>query len=158
MVVYSYHVCSNIANGLIHSFNDSKRIKAGKSMILICSPEGEIHHIAADVLASILLRHGYKVHNAAPSLPADSIARFLAESSPRLVMISVILVDNLRAAKRLVKEIRKSYQIQIIVGGAAVRILKEEERNQIEKAYKISVVTESSLEKVLQFVKIATSA
>jgi MerR family transcriptional regulator, light-induced transcriptional regulator len=150
--VATEHVCSNVANNLIQSINDTRRGKGGKSLILICSPEGEIHHLAADMLESILLQKGYEVYNVSPSAPAASIAGCIDERKPKLVMISVTLEDNLGAARRLIKEIRKSYQSPIILGGAATKKLKEDERIKMEKADRVSVFVEPSLKKVLQYV------
>jgi methanogenic corrinoid protein MtbC1 len=154
--VATEHVCSNAANNLIHSINEvGRRGNGGKSTILICSPEGEMHRLATDVLESILLQKGYEVYNVSPSAPAESITSCINERNPELVMVSVTLEDNLGAARRLVKEIRKRYQIPIIVGGAATKKLKDNERLKMEKVYRVIVVAEPSLEKVLQYVKIA---
>jgi methanogenic corrinoid protein MtbC1 len=72
--VATEHVCSNMTNNLIKSIN--KRIDKAtlnfKYKILICTPEGELHNLACNMIESLLLSKGFKIYNISPSVPSDS--------------------------------------------------------------------------------------
>jgi cobalamin-dependent methionine synthase I len=68
-----------------------------------------------------LLSKGYKVFNASPSLPADSIIDSLNRVLPDAILISVTLEDNIQTAKNLVRKIRTKFSLlPIFVGGLAI--------------------------------------
>jgi len=146
--VVTEHVCSNIAGGLIHVVTPRTKRKVRKATVLICSPEGELHHLAADVLESVLLHKAYQVYNAAPSAPAESIVNMIAKCKPDLIMISVTLEDHLRPAMRLISLIRVKFELPILIGGQASRQLKYIEKQKIEHTHKVSIMSEASLEKI----------
>lgn len=155
--VVTEHVCSNIAGGLIRAVTAQTKRKARKATVIICSPEGELHHLAADVLESVLVHKVYQVYNAAPSAPAESIVSMIATCKPDLILISVTLGDHLRAARRLISRIRVKFKLPILLGGQAIRQLKYLEKRKIEETYKVSIMSEASLEKIMHAVgKLAT--
>jgi cobalamin-dependent methionine synthase I len=119
------HVSVNTANALIKIINqrylksDTKNYNKGK--ILICTPNGEQHNLACNILESILLSKGYRVFNASPSLPAYSIIDSLNRVLPDAILISVTLEDNIQTAKNLVRKIRTKFSsMPIFVGGLAL--------------------------------------
>jgi cobalamin-dependent methionine synthase I len=119
------HVSVNTANTLIkiinkrHLHSDYKNYK--KRKVFICTPNGEQHNLACNILESILLLKGYKVFNASPSLPADSIIDSLNRVLPDAILISVTLEDNIQTAKNLVRKIRTKFSLlPIFVGGLAI--------------------------------------
>ena len=76
--VATEHVCSNVAHSLVKCINErymrhDYRNKNKNNRIFICTPSGELHNLACNIIESVLLTRGYKVYNASPSLPADSI-------------------------------------------------------------------------------------
>jgi MerR family transcriptional regulator, light-induced transcriptional regulator len=155
--VVTEHVCSNIAGSLIQAINLQNRIRAPEATILICSPEGELHHLGADILESVLLQKGYHVYNAAPSAPLESIVNMIATCNPDLIMISVTLEDHIRPAVRLINQVRVKFRTPILVGGLATKQLKHEEKQKVEKALKVSIMPEASLEKIIHAVRKLTS-
>jgi methanogenic corrinoid protein MtbC1 len=152
------HVCSNIAGSLIHVINAMNRPNTGKATVLICSPEGELHHMAADMIESLLLEKGYQVYNAVPSAPVESIVSSISRCNPKLIMISVTLKEHLKPAFRLVRRIRIKYNnIPILVGGQATRELKDPEKQKMmEQSYKLSILSGSSLATILDNVRALT--
>jgi methanogenic corrinoid protein MtbC1 len=155
LTVVTEHVCSNIAGTLIQAINAQNNSKDCKeaTVVLICSPEGELHHLAADMLESVLLQRAYRVYNAAPSAPAESIVSSISRYNPHLVMISATLEDHLRPAIRLASRIRTEFKIPILLGGLATRQLKDQKKQKIENAYKVSIMPEASLEKIMHIVR-----
>ena len=153
------HVCSNIAVGLVEVINEANATKASRSTIVICSPEGEIHHLATKVLESVLMHKGYRVHNMSPSAPSDSIIDYVSTSGPSLVMVSVTLPENLKAATRLVDKILEGYDTPVYLGGAAIKNLGERERKKLEySSGSLTVVTDPSLQRLVQSVRATTNA
>jgi cobalamin-dependent methionine synthase I len=119
------HVSVNTANALIKIINKrylkSDTKKYNKAKIFICTPNGEQHNLACNILESILLSKGYRVFNASPSLPADSIIDSLNRVLPDAILISVTLDDNIQTAKNLIRKIRTRFpSLPIFVGGLAI--------------------------------------
>lgn len=123
--VATEHVSANTANALIKIINErhlkSLSVQRVKGKVFICTPSGEQHNLACNIIESILLSKGYKVYNASPSLPADSMINSLSEIMPDVVLISVTLLEHVQTAQNLIKKIRTRFPIlPIIVGGIAL--------------------------------------
>ena len=114
------HVASNVAQTLVKIIMDKTNTGGNKKKILICVPVGEEHHLGCDVIETYLTSKGYKVFNMGTSLPSESILHFIDDKNPQLVMVSITLEDNLKAGQRLIKKIKGSFKIPIIVGGYAL--------------------------------------
>jgi MerR family transcriptional regulator, light-induced transcriptional regulator len=155
--VATEHVCSNTAIGLVEAINESNSGKGKMSSyttIVICSPEGELHQIASKVIESLLLQKGFNVHNMSPSAPSGSISSYIESTKPALVMVSVTLSENLKAAIRLLNTIRAKSNVPVFIGGAAIKALGEQNRKRLERSHeKLTLVTETSLQRIMQLVK-----
>ena len=123
--VTTEHVCTNTAHGLLGAINERISKSDNRERILLCCPEGELHGLSASVIESVLKSKGYKVFNATPSIPTDSIISFIKNVEPDLIMISVTLPDNIKAGERLVKRIRSEFLIPILVGGLALTFRRD---------------------------------
>ena len=73
--------------------------------IIICTPDGELHNIACNIIESLLFEKGFQVNNLSPSIPTDSMINYIDETKPFMILISVTLKDNIGSAVRLVKKI-----------------------------------------------------
>ena len=142
------HVCTNTAHGLVAAINERISKPDNLEKILLCSPEGELHGLSASVIESVLESRGYRVFNATPSIPTDSIITFIRNIQPDLIMVSITLPDNIKAGVRLVKKIRSKFLIPILVGGLAVSFNKGNFHGIVT-----SNPLESSLEDVLRLVR-----
>lgn len=155
--VATEHVCSNTAIGLVEAINESNSGKGKMSSyttIVICSPEGELHQIASKIIESLLLQKGFNIHNMSPSAPSGSISSYIESTKPALVMVSVTLSENLKAAIRLLNTIRAKSSVPVFMGGAAIKALSEENRKKLERSHeKLTLVTETSLQRIMQLVK-----
>jgi methanogenic corrinoid protein MtbC1 len=152
--VATEHVCSNIANEVIHKINKNHPKNAKKPAILICTPEGEIHNIGCNIIESILIRRGYKVYNISPSMPSESIIKYIKDTKPSMILVSVTLKDNIGSAKRLVKKIGTQYGRPILLGGLALQHIPEKEKTDIEAmSPTVKIIINASLEKIYQAVR-----
>jgi methanogenic corrinoid protein MtbC1 len=140
--VATEHVCSNAVNNLIDLINQQNTKKNLKNYrdtrsVVLSTPEGELHSIGCKIIESLLLEKGYEVYNITSPLPTNSIESYLDNTNPGVILISVTLEENINSAIRLVYEIRKSFQIPIIVGGNALKLASKSQIQQLEKHDKI---------------------
>src|SRR6476646_655805 len=152
------HVCSNIANKIIFLINKlykkNNEDKYKKLNIILCTPDGELHNIACNILESILLQKGYKVYNISPSIPTESIIKYIKEINTSLIMISVTLADNIGSAKRLIKKINSEFNIPILLGGQAITKYDIKEKKNIEKInINTKIIRNITLETLTQVVR-----
>jgi methanogenic corrinoid protein MtbC1 len=148
--VTTEHVCTNTAYGLLATINERISKSDNRVRILLCCPEGELHALSASVIESVLKNRGYKVFNATPSIPTDSIISFIKNAEPDLIMISITLPDNIKAGERLVKRIRSEFLTPILVGGSALSFRRD--INNFHGAI-ISKPQQNSMEDVLRLVR-----
>jgi MerR family transcriptional regulator, light-induced transcriptional regulator len=151
------HICSNITNEIVHKLNTYHKKDRKNSSILLCTPEGEIHNIACNIIESILLQKGYKVHNISPSAPAESVIMHIKDTNPSLIMISVTLKENIGTSKRLMKRISTEFNIPVLLGGLAITENSEKEKNDIEMtSNNIKVITNGTLKTLVRTVGLMT--
>jgi methanogenic corrinoid protein MtbC1 len=88
---------------------------------VICTPAGELHGLACNMIESLLLSKGFKVYNISTSIPTEYTIDYMCELQPDIVFISITLVENIKPAERLVEEIHLKYnnKLPIVVGGSA---------------------------------------
>jgi methanogenic corrinoid protein MtbC1 len=86
----------------------------------MCTPEGELHSLACLMLESVISRMGFSVFNTAPSVPYESLASYINDLSPYLILISITLKDNFPTLLRLINKVRESNPIPILVGGMGI--------------------------------------
>lgn len=122
--VATEHVCSNMAENLVRIINDrfsGNSIMTHKNKkILMCTPEGELHSLACLMLESVISRMGFSVFNTAPSVPYESLASYINDLSPYLILISITLKDNFPTLLRLINKVSESNPIPILVGGMGI--------------------------------------
>ena len=122
--VATEHVCSNLTENLVRIINDRYRrnpkMKHKSRRILICTPEGELHSLACLMLESIISRIGFSVFNAAPSVPYESLASYIKDLNPYLVLISITLKDNFPTLLGLIYRISERNPVPILVGGMGI--------------------------------------
>jgi cobalamin-dependent methionine synthase I len=153
--VATEHVCVNTANTLIKMIDERQSKHAtdhhNKGKIFICTPNGEQHNLACGIIESVLLSKGYKVYNASPSLPAESVINSLNDILPNAVLISVTLMDHLQTTKKLIRKIRTKFSdMPIFVGGIA---LNDTNKTSDFEAINATVIKNVTLTDAIKFVK-----
>lgn len=127
--VATEHVCSNATSNFISIINskvDKTNYHNGDRLkIIICTPEGELHNIGCEIIGSLLIERGYKVLDISPSMPNDSIAKYVREIKPDLTIITFTLKENANSVVRLINQIKKTDKLfRIVVGGSGSSALK----------------------------------
>jgi len=117
------HLASGVAANLIGRLG-ARFSHAGrkKGVILVAMPPGERHGLGAAMLADILTGAGYDVLNLGPDTPPASLVAAMREAGPlAAVVVSVVDVDRLPAAARLLAAARRERpSVARLVGGHAV--------------------------------------
>ena len=141
--VATEHVCNNATITLIDLINQksiNKKIPENSSTdrpIILCTPEGELHSIGCKIIESLLLEKGHEIYNIASPLPTNSIESYLYNIDPSIIIISITLQDNINSVIRFIHEIRQSFNIPIIVGDNAIKLVSKSQIQLLEKYDKV---------------------
>ena len=153
------HICSNTANKTIHKITDSIKPNDKMENIIICTPDGELHNIACNIIESLLIERGFQVNNVSPSIPTDSMISYINETKPLMILISVTLKDSIGSAVRLIKKISSVFSIPILVGGLAINHSSDIERKNIEAISPyVRIVVNSPLSTIVKTIKDITKS
>jgi len=77
--------------------------------------------LSCNIIESVLLSKGYKVYNASPSLPADSVINSLDNIFPDAILISITLTDHIQTTRNLNRKIRARFpSLTIFIGRIAI--------------------------------------
>lgn len=148
------HVCSNMANKTIHKITSSIKPNDKMKSIIMCTPDGELHNIACNIIESVLFEKGFQINNISPSIPTDSMINYIDGTRPCMVLISVTLKDNICSAIRLVKKISTMFSIPIVVGGLAINYCSDMERKNIESiSPNVRIIVNSPLNAIVKTIK-----
>ena len=137
--VATEHASTNTAISLIKVINEriTARIRmreiSSQNKTVICTPDGELHGLACNMIESLLLSKGFKVYNISTSIPTEYIMDFMRDLQPDIIFISITLVENIKPAERLIQKIHQKYnnRLPIIVGGSAFNMIDQNQENRI---------------------------
>ena len=140
--VATEHICSNATITLIDLINQKNINKIPESSttnrrIILCTPEGELHSIGCKIIESLLIEKGHQVYNLTSPLPTNSIGSYLYNIDPNIIIISVTLEENINSTIRFIQEIRQYFNIPIIIGGNAIKLVSKSQIKLLEKYNKI---------------------
>jgi MerR family transcriptional regulator, light-induced transcriptional regulator len=125
--VATEHASTNAAISLIKIINEriTTRTRSQESSsqykAVICTPDGELHGLACNMIESLLISKDFKVYNISTSIPTDEGLQYIHDVRPDIVFISVTLSENIRSAQRLIQQIQSKYnnKLPIVAGGSA---------------------------------------
>jgi MerR family transcriptional regulator, light-induced transcriptional regulator len=137
--VATEHASTNTAISLIKVINEriTARIRmreiSSQKKAVICTPDGELHGLACNMIESLLLSKGFKVYNISTSIPTEYIMDFTRDLQPDIIFISITLEENIKPAERLILKIHQKYnnRLPIIVGGSAFDMIGQNQENRI---------------------------
>ncbi|HJY10606.1 MAG TPA: cobalamin-dependent protein, partial [Nitrososphaeraceae archaeon] len=137
--VATEHASTNTAIGLIKVINDRiiSRVRmrgiSSQNTAIICTPDGEQHGLACNMIESLLLSKGFKVYNISTSIPTEYIIDFMRDLQPDIVFISITLAENIKPAERLIYRIHQRYnnRLPVVVGGSALNKLNQIQESRI---------------------------
>jgi MerR family transcriptional regulator, light-induced transcriptional regulator len=126
--VATEHASTNTAISLIKAINERiTTTRARKNGIstqyktVVCTPDGELHGLACNMIESLLLSKGFKVYNISTSIPTEYIIDYMHDLQTDIVFVSITLAENIRSADRLVQQIHLKYnnKLPVVIGGSA---------------------------------------
>lgn len=137
------HLASNIVRDLLDSLNARIRVTyRTRGTAVLCTPQGEMHSLAAKVFEGLLLQRGFRSWNIAASAPTDSIVDFIASKKPDLVLVSLTIPQYLPSLKRLLDALPAGKgRARVLIGGQGVRRVEADELPK-----EATVVSDGSLE------------
>jgi len=155
--VATEHASTNTALGLVKIINEriTARTKEPSSRYkaVICTPDGELHGLACNMIESLLLSKGFKVYNISTSIPSDYIIDYIRDMQPDIVLVSITLVENIKSAERLVHQIHAKYnnKLPVVVGGSAFNNMKQYQNNIIDAF----IINYASFGDIMKLVKVS---
>ena len=155
--VATEHASTNTALGLVKIINEriTARTKEPSSRYkaVICTPDGELHGLACNMIESLLLSKGFKVYNISTSIPSDYIIDYILDLQPDIVLVSITLVENIKSAERLIHQIHTKYnnKLPVVVGGSAFNNMKQYQNNIIDAF----IINYASFGDIMKLVKVS---
>jgi methanogenic corrinoid protein MtbC1 len=155
--VATEHASTNTALGLVKIINEriTARTKEPSSRYkaVICTPDGELHGLACNMIESLLLSKGFKVYNISTSIPSDYIIDYIRDLQPDIVLVSITLVENIKSAERLIKQIHAKYnnKLPVVVGGSAFNNMKQFQNGTIDAF----IINYASFGDIMKLVKVS---
>jgi len=155
--VATEHASTNTALGLVKIINEriTARTKEPSSRYkaVICTPDGELHGLACNMIESLLLSKGFKVYNISTSIPSDYIIDYIRDMQPDIVLVSITLVENIKSAERLNHQIHAKYnnKLPVVVGGSAFNNIKQYQNSAINAF----LMNDASFGDIMKLVKVS---
>jgi MerR family transcriptional regulator, light-induced transcriptional regulator len=160
--VATEHASTNTAIALIKIINEriitaknkmTQESSSSQYKAVICTPDGELHGLACNMIESLLLKKGFKVYNISTSIPTDYIVEYIREVQPAIIFISITLVENIRPAERLIQQIHAKYsnntKLPVIVGGSALNNIKQYQNSTMN----VFLMNDASFDDIMKLVK-----
>jgi MerR family transcriptional regulator, light-induced transcriptional regulator len=137
--VATEHASTNTAIGLIKVINEriTSRVRtreiSSQNRSVICTPDGELHGLACNMIESLLLSKGFKVYNISTSIPTEYIIDYMPDAQPDIIFISITLVENIKPTERLIQKIHQRYndRLPVVVGGSALNKIDKNQEGRI---------------------------
>jgi len=157
--VATEHASTNTAISLIKIINERittmtrPQESSSEYKAVICTPDGELHGLACNMIESILLSKGFKVYNISTSIPSDYIIDYIRDLQPDIVLVSITLLENIKSAERLIHQIHAKYnnKLPVVVGGSAFNNMKQYQNKTIDAF----IINYASFGDIMKLVKIS---
>ena len=155
--VATEHASTNTAISLIKVINEriTARIRmsgiSSQNKTVICTPDGELHGLACNMIESLLLSKGFKVYNISTSIPTEYIMDFMRDLQPDIIFISITLAENIKPAERLIQKIHQKYnnRLPVVVGGSALNMIDQNQESRINAF----LMKNASFDEIMNLVK-----
>src|ERR671910_3016867 len=153
------HASTNTAISLIKAVNERittetrKDVVSSRHKTVICTPDGELHGLACNIIESLLLSKGFKVYNISTSIPTEYIIDYIRDLEPDIIFISITLVENIKPAKRLIQQIHARYnnKLPVMVGGSAFNKIEQYQDSTINAF----LIKNASFDDIMKLVRVS---
>jgi MerR family transcriptional regulator, light-induced transcriptional regulator len=153
------HASTNTAISLIKAINERITTRTrvlemlSQYKAVICTPDGELHGLACNIIESLLLSKGFKVYNISTSIPTEYIIEYIRELEPDIIFISITLAENIKPAERLIQQIHLKYnsKLPVVIGGSAFN-KTDQYRGSIINAF---LIKNASFDDIMKLVRVS---
>jgi methanogenic corrinoid protein MtbC1 len=157
--VATEHASTNTAISLIKAINERITIRTrvletlSQYKAVICTPNGELHGLACNIIESLLLSKGFKVYNISTSVPTEYIIEYIRDLEPDIIFVSITLTENIKPAERLIQQIYLKYnnKLPVVIGGSAFNKL-DQYRDNIINAF---LIKNASFDDIMKLVRVS---
>jgi DNA-binding transcriptional MerR regulator len=111
------HFASNVLRGRLLGLARGWGEGAGPRAVLACAP-GELHDLPLIIFGLVLAGRGWLITYLGPDTPIATIQETLADMAPRLVVISAMTRQRLRAAQPQLTELAQQVPVALAGAGA----------------------------------------
>jgi MerR family transcriptional regulator, light-induced transcriptional regulator len=154
--VATEHASTNTAISLIKAINEriTTRTRVLETLsqykAVICTPNGELHGLACNIIESLLLSKGFKVYNISTSVPTEYIIEYIRDLEPDIIFVSITLAENIKPAERLIQQIHLKYnnKLPVVIGGSAL----DQYRDNIINAF---LIKNASFDDIMKLVRVS---
>lgn len=120
------HIFSQTAQRLVLLIEQHYKLEeipqGEKIEVLIACADGNYHDIGIRLLNVWLKQEGIRSFALFPSLPSDSVVSAIQTFQPKVLGVSVALVEQLQEVEKIQLALKKSHlKTKVIVGGLAIR-------------------------------------
>jgi methanogenic corrinoid protein MtbC1 len=157
--VATEHASTDTAISLIKSINERITTRTrvlgtlSQYKTVICTPDGELHGLACNIIESLLLSKGFKVYNISTSIPTEYIIEYIRDLEPDIIFISITLAENIKPAERLIQQIHLKYnnKLPVVVGGSAFNKI-DQYQDSIINAF---LIKNASFDDIMKLVRVS---
>lgn len=111
------HFASNLLRGRLLGLARGWGQGAGPRAVLACAP-GELHDLALIIFGLVLAGRGWLITYLGPDTPIETIQETLADTGPRLVVISATTKNRFRTAQPQLAELVRQVPVALAGPGA----------------------------------------
>ena len=97
--------------------------KGRQGIVVIGTPEGDIHNIGKNIVATMLKANGFEVHDLGVDVAPEVFVNKVSEIKPQVVAMSSLLTVTYHSMKKVaeaLRSFRNDNKLKVLIGGAAV--------------------------------------
>lgn len=124
--VATEHMATAITEGLLNELYEQiiSQKRYPKSVVLACV-ENEKHQVGIKMVGDIFEKNGWESFFLGAGLPTGELIRFINQSNPTLLAVSLSVYFNLPNLLKMLTALRSAFpDLPIIVGGQAIQSIK----------------------------------
>lgn len=150
--VATEHMATAISEYILNQvFGKISQKKFAKTVVLACVNE-ELHQVGIKMVGDVFERNGWQSYFLGAGIPSNELIRFVKESKPDMLAISLSVYFNFAALLSMIHSIRSQCpDLSIIVGGQAFTRFSPTQEQSLGVQYFRDLY---ALEKYLQTIKI----
>jgi 5-methyltetrahydrofolate--homocysteine methyltransferase len=95
-------------------------VEKAKGTVILATVKGDVHDIGKNIVATLVENNGYRVIDLGKNVGSSEIIQRLEGEKVDVVGLSALMTTTMEVMRTMVKEIKASKKVKIIVGGAVV--------------------------------------